>query len=831
MKLNSEKASSVFDALHIFSLFSLAVAQPLYEQLSRHPEVLVSWHLKPLDIFLLICLLSILLPLLLFAVKAISRIFGRLTQKATYAMIIFGLLFLLLLQICKKLFELPDVYLIVIAAVASAVFTTLYFIFKETRLFVTLLSPAIILFPLLFLFNPSIQKIVFKTNASGTAYSPIEATHPVVMVVFDEFPASSIMDMNRLVDGNLYPNFARLARDAYWYRNASTVAERTFAAVPAILTGLYPNANRIPIASDFPGSLFTLLGGSYDMKVFEPDTMICPASLCQDFDAEEEVLNQMYFDLPLIYLHIVTPQRLAGKLPPVNLTQKGYVNLETSKDYHKSEMIHKINQRITASQSLDRAALFERFTDCIKKTPKPTLYFIHVMIPHLPWEYFPSGKVYSKSAWKLPGLDLQKDLWNDDEWLIRQGYQRHLLQVGYADTLLGKLMDKLKATGLYDDALIVVTADHGLSFFPNRERRKVYPQGNMDILAVPLFIKKPHHTQGVLSDRNVETIDILPTIADILDIPVTWNLDGHSMMDSSFPERHQKRIYDDHYNLFIFDSPAASYAAALERKFSFFGTPSKMEDILTTGHLNELIGKQASALTGGEMKGVTCVVDQETSLADVNPESNYIPALITGRLLIQDDTIKPSLLGLAINGEMAAVTKSYRDVDHTLKFSFLVPESAFKPGRHIVGVYSLADNPAERKIFRIPKWNAVTYTLEPEGIIRSSAGEKFQIVKNTFSGSLDDAGAQNNYFIMRGWAAHPGTSNLPEVIVVFVNGEFLHAGPCNQDRPDVVKHFNNHMLMGSGFHYTFSVKKLNGIDRKAIRLFALSDDGHASEIN
>lgn len=831
MKSDSKNASAKFSALHIFSLFGFAVAQPLFDQLSRHPEVLVSWHLKPLDIVLLICLLSVVLPLSIIAFKAVSKVLGKFVHSVTFTLIISGLLFLLLLQIFKQLFALPDLILIVFSAIAAAALTVVYFTFKEARLFVTLLSPAIIVFPLLFLFNPSIQKIVFKGNAPGAAYTRIEATQPVVMVVFDEFPVSSLMDQSRRVDAKLYPNFARLANAAYWFRNASTVAERTFATLPAILTGLYPDANRIPIASDFPRSLFTLLGGSYGMEVFEPDTMICPVSLCKDFDANEHAINQMYFDLPLIYLHIVSPEHLAAKLPPVNLTQKGYVNLENAKDYRKSELIDTTNQRITASQSLDRAALFERFIDRIQKTPKPTLYFLHVMIPHLPWAYFPSGKVYSKSAWKLPGLDLQKDLWSDDEWLIKQGYQRHLLQVGYADSLLGRLMDKLEATGLYDEALIVVTADHGLSFFPNRERRKVYPRGNMDILTVPLFIKKPHQNKGVLSDQNVETIDILPTIADILEIPLQWDMDGHSVLDDAFPPRDQKRIYNEDYQEFIFNSPLETDAAALERKFSFFGTPDDMEDILTTGRMNDLIGKQASSLVGGELEGVTCVVDQETFLVDVNPDSNFIPALITGRLLAEDDRIETSLLGIAVNGKIAAVTKSYRDEDRVFKFSFLVPESIFKSDRHTVEIYSLAEYPTTQTIVGIPKWRSAAYALNADGTISSSEGEQFRIDATAFSGAIDSTGVDDDSFVMRGWAANPTASILPEALVIFVDGEFFHAGPCNRDRPDVVAHFNNPILRGSGFHYTFPARRLKGIDRTAVRLFALSHDGLAAEIN
>ena len=44
-----------------------------------------------------------------------------------------------------------------------------------------------------------------------------------------------------------------------------------------------------------------------------------------------------------------------------------------------------------------------------------------------------------------------------------------------ADARFGRLIERLKAAGIYDDALIVVTADHGISFRAGRTRRE--PRG------------------------------------------------------------------------------------------------------------------------------------------------------------------------------------------------------------------------------------------------------------------------------------------------------------------------------------------------------------------
>ena len=78
------------------------------------------------------------------------------------------------------------------------------------------------------------------------------------------------------------PNFARLARESTWYRNATTVNDSTAAAVPAQLTGEQPRAGTPPTAHDHPRSLFTLFERSHEQTVIEPITAVCPARLCDD---------------------------------------------------------------------------------------------------------------------------------------------------------------------------------------------------------------------------------------------------------------------------------------------------------------------------------------------------------------------------------------------------------------------------------------------------------------------------------------------------------------------------------------------------------------------
>ena len=105
------------------------------------------------------------------------------------------------------------------------------------------------------------------------------ATPPVVIAIFDQLPLISLLDDDGRIDPALYPHFAALASESTWFCNASAVAEYASFALPAILTGNYPELGRLPVAADYPENLFTQLGGRYRLHVQEPLTELCPAAL------------------------------------------------------------------------------------------------------------------------------------------------------------------------------------------------------------------------------------------------------------------------------------------------------------------------------------------------------------------------------------------------------------------------------------------------------------------------------------------------------------------------------------------------------------------------
>ena len=298
--------------------------------------------------------------------------------------------------------------------------------------------------------------------------------------------------------------------------------------------------------------------------------------------------------------------------------------------------------------------------------------------------------------------------WTDDSWAITQMYQRHLLQVGLADRLLGDLTNRLKAVGLYDKSLIIITADHGICFRPKTVRRNPTKKNHQDIMPIPLLIKAPHQKKGVISDRNVETIDILPTIAEILGIDLPWHIDGQSALRTDLPERKNKELYNINAQKNVFEPHIEAKYQTLERMIDLFGTGSD-DRLFNVGTYNGLIGRRIAAADIKKQAPLEVQLDYEDMYMTLDPDASFIPANITGRIYSNRPLDGPIHLAVAVNGEIKAVTETFTR-DGETRLSALVPEKSFREGFNDVRIF-LARGSNISDLTRIKSYGVNHYQL------------------------------------------------------------------------------------------------------------------------
>lgn len=645
------------NALHILAVFNFALSYPLLNRVADRTWFFVAERAGAIDLVVLALTFCLVMPGVLIALEALAGLISERVRNLLHAGLLMVLLVAGLLLIVIDLETSVHPILIVLAVIlAGAAATLLYLRTQAIQMFVTFLSIGIVIVPINFLFLSDASSVVFPGESPHVPPVEVSAETPLVMVVYDELPLVSLLDDRNQIDPDRYPNFASLADDAYWFRNATTVSQSTMQSVPAMLTGTYPRPDTMPTFHDYPGNLFTMLGGSHQMQVNEPVTQLCPDHLCG------------------------TPDKSFQER--VSIWKAGST----------------LTQLPSAVTAIERDQLDIDFNESIEPTDRPTLYYHHSMLPHWPWVYLPSGATYEFD--EMP-TGVQNDRrWVKDEWLTTQAYQRHLVQLMYTDRLLGGLLDQLRKSDLYDDALIIVVADHGITFTPDVHFREAAEDTIEDISPVPLLIKRPHQTDGVVSDQNVQTIDILPTIADVLEIEHDWDLDGFSVFDNSRPDSASKIIVDTSSGERIEMTPDSERLKQLVRqKLALFAPEPGVEGLFKIGPYAELVGQNVEHLAIGDEPSVQVVLDSPGRYEDLERDAAIIPALITGHVPSSDDIDEPIHLAIAVNGTVHAVTRTYVDRGD-VKFTALLPEIAFQEGTNEVEVLVVSGSESDPEISR-----------------------------------------------------------------------------------------------------------------------------------
>ncbi|MBD3367903.1 MAG: sulfatase-like hydrolase/transferase, partial [Candidatus Eisenbacteria bacterium] len=152
---------------------------------------------------------------------------------------------------------------------------------------------------------------------------------------------------------------------------------------------------------------------------------------------------------------------------------------------------------------------------------RPFLLFVNYLEAHLPYD--PSSAVRERSLPDLPPDDVVTTRWayefnaglhapENVEWSrVRRLYMG---DAATSDNLLKDLIEMLRSRGLHDDAVIIVTSDHG---------ENLGDYGLMDhqfgvhetLIAVPLVVRAPGRLEAGMRNDPVMLTDLYPTVLEL----------------------------------------------------------------------------------------------------------------------------------------------------------------------------------------------------------------------------------------------------------------------------------------------------------------------------
>ena len=179
--------------------------------------------------------------------------------------------------------------------------------------------------------------------------------------------------------------------------------------------------------------------------------------------------------------------------------------------------------RYDARELTDRA--IDWLDDALDDGPEPVFMYLHYSDPHAPyrppeefdrWREFAAPEVVE--AIDEPPFSPTWANRTLSQLEVAAMVARYDAEIAYFDREFQRLLEHLRATGIYDRSLIVLTSDHGEEFGEHGGWAHAHTLYN-ELLHVPMVVKYPEHLErpkGRRVEATTSLVDVVPTVRDVL---------------------------------------------------------------------------------------------------------------------------------------------------------------------------------------------------------------------------------------------------------------------------------------------------------------------------
>ena len=299
-------------------------------------------------------------------------------------------------------------------------------------------------------------------------------------------------------DRTTTPTLDALAGEGIAFDNVYSVTSWTLAAHASLFTGLYPTAANIIYPKDRLHEAYTTLAelladGGYDTAAVVSGTyLLSKFKLDQGFAAYDDSIAQPPGGKRVSIGDVTNPQM--------------------------------------------EEALLDYF-DKRGQTDRPFFLFAYFWDPH--YDYIPP-EPYDKMFVPSDAKPISLAHYDGQKNPVKKGISPQELayvisqydgEIRCTDDVLGRVFQKMKDRGLWDNTVVIVTADHGEEFFEHDNKghkNNVFAES----VRIPLIIKPAQATAARRDDRLASLVDLFPTILDFADVEGDLHLlQGYSLLD------------------------------------------------------------------------------------------------------------------------------------------------------------------------------------------------------------------------------------------------------------------------------------------------------------
>jgi arylsulfatase A-like enzyme len=322
------------------------------------------------------------------------------------------------------------------------------------------------------------------------------------------------------------PAIDAFARQATLYEDAHTVTSWTLPSHASLFTGLYPTAHQTDGPIDRLDDSYPTLAEALAERGYQTAGVVSGPYLRRTHNLQQGF--QLYDD---------SISSLTNGLAHADVT----------------------NPRMEAG--------LRRFIDEERDVERPFLLFAYFWDPH--FDFLPPAPYDQMFVGPdcepidMTGFDRNPAIHPG----MRPGQLAYLLsqyagELRWTDDHVGRLFRLLADRGLWDDTLVILTADHGEEFFDHGEKghkNNVYAE----TVRVPLIIKYPKQESGRREARLASLVDVVPTVLDVTGDAASFPVEGRSLREA--PASADRPIYYELLSAWYYRGPDGSTFSRSQR--------------------------------------------------------------------------------------------------------------------------------------------------------------------------------------------------------------------------------------------------------------------------
>jgi len=644
------------NSLELLALATVAITQPILDLYGRNLPIFATAKVSEIEVAIFLFVVAVLPTLIAVVIEVLVGFIRSVALDLVHRCLV-GLLGTIFgLAITRQIGLSIDVLAFMVSAGIGVGITMALHRWRGVRTFVSYISA---LAPLLLaVFVVQILPVFYGSSGAVVASNAVVSNPPIVLIVFDESPLFALLDAEGNINAQRFPGFARLASKSTWHRNALAVSQHTTQAVPAIFTSKIPKRKDQPFLSVHPNNIFTMLQGTYPINGYESVTSLCPVNTCASANPTDlERLNVTRLrtflkDASVVFGHRVLPQSTRKKLPVIGQSWGKFSVGKGTSTGDPSGLQANADDKFDMTRAggpFFQLKMFNEAIDRMVNAPSNTATILHLIAPHRPWVMLPDLRANTATEYlgdlnPLEGISARTD------------YQKYLYQLGGVDDMISSLMRRMEKAGIWDKSLVVVTADHGISFEPGLMKRTTdfTNAGQVtDLFTVPMFIKMPQQVTGAIDDCAVTNLDLLPTIMEVSGVVTNVEMQGTSLVNSC-PVREKRAVTTTKISTEI----ASSFSMVRERSERYAKWINRDGEL---GHIAGLAAQQGVlGTTVTTTRNSTAVTAWRSSFVEMFKKINLgigqtVPALLVGEIDVKAALPQGAEGFVTVDGKIAGI--------------------------------------------------------------------------------------------------------------------------------------------------------------------------------